>query len=51
MIVYENENKKIFVEYDLPSSLFGQFGNEAILQSAKELDVKLFHVISTCEKS
>jgi len=51
MIVYENENKKTFVEYDLPSSLFGQFGNEAILQVARGLDVKLFHVISTCDKS
>lgn len=51
MIVYEAENKKAFVEYDLPSSLFGQFGNDEILQVAMGLDAKLFHVVSMCDKS
>jgi hypothetical protein len=46
MIVYEDENQKAFVEYDLPSSLFGQFGNSAILEVAKGLDEKLSNVIS-----
>ena len=50
MIVYEDENKKTFVEYDLPSSLFGQFGNDEILQVARGLDSKLFHVVSMCDK-
>lgn len=50
MIVYEDENKKAFVEYDLPSSLFGQFRNNEILQVAIRLDEKLFHVVSMCDK-
>ena len=50
MIVYEDENKKTFVEYDLPSSLFGQFGNNEVLQVARGLDAKLFHVVSMCDK-
>ena len=51
MIVYEDENKKGFVEYDLPSSLFGQFGNNKVLQVAMGLDAKLFHVVSMCDRS
>jgi len=51
MIVYQDENKKAFVEYDLPSSLFGQFGNNEVLQIAMRLDAKLFHVVSMCDKS
>ena len=50
MIVYEDENKKAFVEYDLPSSLFGQFENNEVLQVARGLDAKLFHVVSMCDK-
>ena len=48
MIVYEDENQKAFVEYDLPSSLFGQFGNDAVLKVAKDLDEKLSNVIFLC---
>ena len=51
MIVYETENKNAFVEYDLPSSLFGQFGNNEVLQVAIGLDAKLLQVISICDKS
>jgi len=51
MIVYEDENKKAFVEYDLPSSLFGQFCNNEVLHTAMGLDAKLFHVVSMCDKS
>ena len=51
MIVYEVEDKKAFAEYDLPSSLFGQFGNDEILKVAMGLDAKLFQVISICDKS
>ena len=49
MIVYENDDEKVFAEYDLPSSLFGQFGNDKILQVARGLDAKLFHAISICD--
>jgi uncharacterized protein (DUF302 family) len=51
IIIYEAENKKAFVEYDLPSSLFAQFGNSEILKVATGLDEKLFHVVSMCDKS
>ena len=50
MIVYESENKKAFAEYDLPSSLFGQFGNNEVLQVAMGLDAKLFYVVSMCDR-
>jgi uncharacterized protein (DUF302 family) len=49
MIVYEDDNKKACVEYDLPSSLFGQFGNDTVLDVAKNLDEKLSNVISICD--
>ena len=45
MIVYEGSDKRSYVEYDLPSSLFGQFGNERVLEVAKSLDEKLLNVI------
>ena len=50
IIVYEAGNKKTFVEYDLPSSLFGQFENNEVLQVARGLDAKLFHIVSMCDK-
>ena len=50
IIVYEDENKKAFVEYDVPSTLFGQFGNNEVLQVAMGLDAKLFHVVSMCDR-
>jgi len=40
ILVYENEKTELNVEYDLPSSQFGQFGNEAFLV-AKSVDSKL----------
>jgi uncharacterized protein (DUF302 family) len=46
MIVYENEKQQTFVEYDLPSSLFGQFGNAAVDEVARGLDNKLLNVIT-----
>jgi hypothetical protein len=49
IIVYEDDSGKAFAEYDLPSSLFGQFGNDKILQVARGLDAKLFNVISICD--
>ena len=44
LIVYE-EDQILFAEYDLPSSLFGQFGNEKILAVSKELDQSFLKVI------
>jgi uncharacterized protein (DUF302 family) len=41
VLLYENEEGKTCVEYDRPSSLFGQFGNDRITPTATMLDRKL----------
>jgi uncharacterized protein (DUF302 family) len=41
VLIYENEAGKTCVEYDRPSSLFGQFGNAEIAAVAVMLDGKL----------
>jgi hypothetical protein len=41
VLLYENEEGKTCVEYDRPSSLFGQFGNAEIAAVAVMLDRKL----------
>jgi len=44
ILVYE-ENGKAFVEYDLPSTLFGQFCDKQITAVGEELDKKLLKAI------
>lgn len=41
VLIYENDEGKTCLEYDKPSSLFGQFGNERIGPTAAMLDKKL----------
>ncbi len=41
VLIYEDEKGKTCVEYDKPSSLFGQFGNDCISPTAALLDKKL----------
>lgn len=41
VLIYENEEGKTCVEYDQPSSLFGQFGDDRIRPTAAMLDTKL----------
>jgi uncharacterized protein (DUF302 family) len=41
VLLYENEEGKTCLEYDRPSSLFGQFGDERITATARMLDDKL----------
>ncbi len=41
VLVYEDGQGKTCVEYDRPSSLFGQFGNDRISPTAAMLDKKL----------
>jgi len=41
VLIYENEDGKTCVEYDKPSSLFGQFGDDRIAPTAAMLDRKL----------
>ena len=46
VLIYENDEGKTCVEYDKPSSLFGQFGNERISPIAAMLDRKLEALVS-----
>jgi uncharacterized protein (DUF302 family) len=47
VLLYENEEGKTCVEYDRPSSLFGQFGNDRITPTATMLDRKLEALVAT----
>ena len=46
VLIYEDEQGKTCVEYDRPSSLFGQFGNDRISPTATMLDRKLEALVS-----
>lgn len=50
VIIYEADDQVLYAEYDLPSSLFGQFGNENILAVAKGLDKSILKVILLADK-
>jgi uncharacterized protein (DUF302 family) len=45
VLIYENEQGKTCVEYDRPSSLFGQFGNPKVTEVARMLDRKLEQLV------
>ena len=47
VLIYENNEGKTCVEYDKPSSLFGQFGNAGIAPVASMLDRKLEDLVTT----
>jgi uncharacterized protein (DUF302 family) len=47
VLLYENEAGKTCVEYDRPSSLFGQFSNTEIAAVAAMLDRKLEALVAT----
>ncbi len=51
VLLYENEEGKTCVEYDKPSSLFGQFGNAAITAVATMLDKKLEALVAGAVES
>ena len=46
VLIYENAEAKTCVEYDRPSSLFGQFGNDSVVPTAAMLDRKLGALVS-----
>jgi uncharacterized protein (DUF302 family) len=46
VLIYENEDGKACIEYDKPSSLFGQFGNAKVTDVATMLDRKLEQAVS-----
>jgi uncharacterized protein (DUF302 family) len=50
VLIYENEEGKTCVEYDRPSSLFGQFGNANVTEMAVTLDRKLERLVADATK-
>jgi hypothetical protein len=46
LLAYSNDEGKTCVEYDRPSALFGQFGNDRISPTAATLDRKLEALVS-----
>ena len=46
VLLYENEQGKTCVEYDKPSSLFGQFGNAKVTEVAAMLDRKMEQLVA-----
>lgn len=46
VILYEHEDGRAVFEYDRPSSLFGQFGDERVTAVARELDASLERVLA-----
>jgi uncharacterized protein (DUF302 family) len=46
VLLCEDEQGKTCVEYDKPSSLFGQFGNTKVTEVAKMLDQKLERLVA-----
>ncbi len=47
VIVYERADGGSCIEYDLPSSLFGQFGDDRVTEVARGLDVALGRALSS----
>jgi uncharacterized protein (DUF302 family) len=45
VLVYERKEGETIVEYDQPSSQFGQFGRAEVTEVARTLDVKLERVL------
>ena len=45
VLLYENEAGRAVFEYDRPSSLFGQFGDERVTAVGRALDAKLESVL------
>jgi hypothetical protein len=41
IVLYENEQGHAVFEYDKPSTLFGQFGDERVTRVARELDAAI----------
>ena len=46
VLLHQDEQGKTCVEYDKPSSLFGQFGNAKVTEVAKMLDQKLERLVT-----
>lgn len=51
VLIYEGENHAVYVEYDLPSSQFGQFDNDDIRAVGESLDIKITNLISQADQN
>jgi uncharacterized protein (DUF302 family) len=51
VVLYENDAGHAVFEYDRPSSLFGQFGDEHVTAVARELDASLERVLAQAAHS
>ncbi len=49
VLVFEKDDKKAQIEYDLPSSLFGQFGIPEVTNVGISLDQKMEHLIKAAD--
>ena len=45
VMLYENDEGTATIEYDRPSTLFGQYGDERVTVVAKELDRQIYDVL------
>ena len=45
VMLYENDEGTATIEYDRPSTLFGQYGDERVTAVAKELDRQIYDVL------
>jgi uncharacterized protein (DUF302 family) len=50
VLVYETDDHSTRVEFDQPSSLFGQFDNPDVTRVARTLDAKLANLIKKAER-
>ena len=50
VLLYEDETGKTCIEYDKPSTLFGQFGNAKVTEVAAMLDRKLEQLVAEAMK-
>ena len=48
-LVYEGEDMTAYIEYDLPSDLFGQFNNANVNLTGKSLDTKFENLIKMAD--
>ena len=50
IMLYENQSGTATFEYDRPSTLFGQYGDERVTAVAKELDQKIYDALVKAAK-
>lgn len=51
VFIYEIDKNAVAIEFDLPTSLFGQFGNKEIIEAGELLNTKLLRLIDKTVKA